>query len=200
MSRLLVQLLLALAPIGAYAWWLLGPVRAALARGERLGTALSLLAGLLVLALVEGLLFKLYLLPSWARSLSERLYAGSYLPEDDPLARLARRISAENRPDLLPELVRLVEADPQRVRAWLELARLLDEAHDTPQAAEKLLQGSRAVRRREDAALLIWRAAVLLGKNTQLAPKARPLLEQLASSYPDTAYGQLAAERLGKQA
>lgn len=195
MLRLLAQLLLILAPLGAYVWWLLVPVRHALARGERLQTILMQLGGLAALALVEGLIFKFLILPRMAGALSERFYAGSYLPEDDPLALLARKISTENRTDLLPELTRLVEADPRRVRAWLELARLLqDHLHDTPGAVRRLLQGAESVRRKEDTALLLWRAASLLRKHTTLAPQATPLLEKLATHYPDTAYGQLAAK------
>lgn len=201
MLRLLAQLLLILAPLGGYIWWLLAGVGQELARGERLNTVLMLLAGLLVLVVVEALLFKLYLLPSWARALSERLYAGSYFPEDDPLARLARQIAVENRPDLLPELTHLVLADPTRVRAWLELARLLeDTAHDTPQAAERLLQGAEAVRRAEDSALLLWRAASLLQKHTELAAQASPILARLARQYPDTAYGKMAQNRTHNEA
>ena len=200
MRRILAQLLLVLVPLGAYIWWLLVVVGRKLARGEQLGTVLMLLGGLLALVVVEALIFKLYLLPLWARGLSERLYAGSYFPEDDPLASLARKISTENRPDLLPELTRLVEADPHRVRAWLELARLLvDTRHDTPQAVQSLLRGAKAMRRDEDAALLLWRAATLLQKDPGLATKAASLLAELAEQYPATAYGKLAANRLKNQ-
>lgn len=204
MRRLLAQLLLVLAPLGCYVWWLLAIVGRELARGERLGTVLMMLAGLLALAVVEGLIFKLYLLPCWARSLSERLYGGNYFPEDDPLARLARKIDAEQRPELIPEFIRLVEADPCRVRAWLELARLLAD-HDAPQAVQRLLQGAdilaarrRSHSQREDAALLLWRAATLSQKHPELAAQAPPILQRLASQYPDTAYGKLALKKAGK--
>lgn len=197
MLRYAAQLLLVLAPLGGYVWWLLVYVRRALAQGEGLHTVAMMLGGLLVLVVVEGVLFKLYLLPAWARGLSERLYGGSYLPEDDPLAMLARKMEVEKRPELLPELIRLVEADPFRARAWLELARVL-QGEDPAQAAKHLQRGAEMMAHRhsrssqEDAALLLWRAAMLLQKHAHLAPQAQDVLQQLADRYPNTAYGKLA--------
>lgn len=203
MLRLLARLLLVLAPLGLYAGWIHGAVLRKLARGETLDMVLMLLAGLLLLAVVEGLLFKLYLLPTWARGLSERLYAGHYLPEDDPLARLTRQMEKENRPDLIPELIRMVEADPCRVRAWLELARFL-EPRDPAEAARRLLRGAELIAAhnrfsrsgKEDAALLLWRAAALMQKHSSLASQASPTLAKLAEQYPATAYGKLAQKTL----
>lgn len=196
MRRFVAQALLVLAPIAVYAWWIAVPVQKQLERGDLFHVVLFLLGGLAVLALSEGIIFKKCVLPALARFVSERLYAGSYSTEDDPFACLARKIALENRPDLLPQLAALAEADPLRVRAWLELARLLDElAHDPSQAVECLLQGADAVRRKEDAALLIWRAVTLLEKQPDHASRAGALRERLISLYPGTAYGKLAARR-----
>ena len=196
MQRILLLLLLALAPLGAYVLWVLRVVQREMGQGFSLGGIVMLLAGLGVLAVVEGLIFKFFLLPRMAGALSERFYAGSYFPEDDPLALLSRKISAENRPELLPELARLVESDPHRARAWLELARLhVDLRRDIPEASRCLLQGAAAMRNREDAAMLTWRAAVLLEKSAEHAAQAPPLYQKLAEQYPATAYGKLAAQR-----
>lgn len=205
MLRIFAQLLLVLLPLSAYVCWLLYYVQRALSRGERWETALMVLGGLLALTVVEGLLFKLYLLPTWARALSERLYAGSYLPQDDPLAALVHQIESKKRPELIPDLIRLVESDPYRVRAWLELARLLEPV-DAPQAVHHLLRGaeiiaSRRLRSRssrEDTALLLWRAATLSQKYADLAHRAPAILEQLTAQYADTAYGKHALKHSGK--
>lgn len=201
MVRFAAQLIALFLPLYAFGLWAMGPVRRYfyVEQGQWLIGIIYLLAGLAVLALVEGVLLKLWLLPGWARFLSERLYAGSYLPENDPLATLARRIAAEHRHDLLPELIRMVEADPCRVRAWLELARLLeDELHDIPQAVQQLLRGAKAVPEAEDAALLMWRAATLSQKHETTAPRAASLFRSTADLYPLTTYGKLAAARCSK--
>ncbi len=153
-----------------------------------------LLLGLAVMGCAQGLIFKLWLLPAWAGAISERLYAGSYFPEDDPIASLAAQIFSQHRPDLIPELERLVLADASRTRAWLELARALElEAHDHPRAAEALQRGAKAVKDRDDAAMLLWRAFVLLNKNPTTKKEANALLEHLRSEYSSTTYGRLAA-------
>lgn len=201
MRRFFARLLLVLFPLAAYIGWLLLCVQKELVRSIKNGSALDfilmLLGGLLVLVVLEALIFKFYILPICARYISERVYAGSYFTDDDPLASLARKIESENRTDLLPQLVQLVEADPRRVRAWIELARILEDSlHDTPQAVRRLLQGAEAVRRKEDAALLIWRAASLLRKHDQQPIQASQLLERLVRDFSSTAYGKLAAHSL----
>lgn len=203
MLRFFARLLLALAPLGAYIGWVRYAVLGKLARGETLEMLLMLLAGLAALAVVEGLLFKFYLLPAWAHALSERLYGGHYFPEDDPLAQLTRRMEAAPHPDLIPQLTRLAEADPCRVRVWLELARFL-EPQSPAEAARCLLRGAELIAAhkrfsrsaKEDAALLLWRAAVLLRKHSELAPQASPILTRLRQLYPATAYGKLARKSL----
>ena len=196
MIRILARLLILLAPIGAYVCWVLGPVQQHLRPSSPTLGILLMLAGLAVLAAIEGALLKLWLLPLMARTMSETLYAGTYLPENDPLACLVHKISAEHRPELIPELERLVQSDRRRTRAWLELARLQEsELHDLPRAAETLLQGAGAVKSPEDAALLIWRAASLYEKHEPLAHKAPTLHRQLIEQYPHTQYGALAKRR-----
>lgn len=196
MIRFLWQLLVVLAPIGAFAWWALGPVQTHLYHGSASVGILLLLAGLGVLTLVEGLLFKLWLLPSWAHSLSIRFSSGSYVPADDPLVQLVQSLSREPDPARLQQLIRLVGADPHRVRGWLELARVLEEAfQDAPAAVDKLLLGAQTVRNQEDAALLMWRAATLCERHASLADRAQPLLADIARQFPDTNYGRLAASR-----
>ena len=194
MPRLFAYLLVVLAPLGAFAWWVMGPVQARLYHGSPTMGILLMLAGLAALALVEGALFKFWLIPLCARVMSERFSSGSYLPEDDPLVRLVAEVSQD--PQRLPELVRLVESDPQRTRGWLELARMMER--DAPaQAVEKLCQGAQKLRHnKEEAALLMWRAITLAEKHPELAEKASTLLSELASAYPETSYGQLALKRV----
>ena len=200
MLRILARIAAICAPLVAFIWWLLGPVQHHLHAEESAAFSgiLYMLIGMAVLVLVEGLMIKFWLLPLIARAVSERFYAGSYLPENDPLARLVSEIAEHHRHDLLPELERTVSADPRRVRGWLELARLLEgEFADPKRAVDTLLRGAEALRRRkEDAALLIWRASTLSGHHPQTSPHARHIMRDLVSLYPDTTYGRIAAERL----
>lgn len=197
MLRFFGQVLLLLVPVGAFAWWAKGPVQHYMYHGAVTKGILLMLAGLAFLALVEGVLLKLWLLPRWAYILSERFSSGSYLPEDDPLVQLVQRIAREQERSLLPELTRMVESDPRRVRGWLELARVQAEVfRDAPEAVAKLLQGARAVRNKEDAALLMWRAATLCEQKAELADRSQEILAELARKFPATSYGQLASERV----
>lgn len=201
MIGFLARLLVLLAPIGAFTLWVTGPVQQQLYHHSVTLGIVMLLGGLAVLAALEGALLKFWLLPLMARRISEQLYAGSYLPENDPLAMLAQKITEEHRPELIPELEHIVHADPRRTRAWLVLSQLIEaELHDAPRAVEVLLQGAAALKRnREDAALLIWRAATLCHKHASLEAKAATLHRQLAEQYPHTQYGRLAAQRVGSE-
>lgn len=193
--RILFRLGIISLPLVALIFWLLGPVQHHIARGSLTGIAYMLL-GIAVFALAEGVLFKFWLLPILAQFVSERLYAGSYLPENDPLAQLISEITRHHRPDLLPELEKLVQADPRRVRGWLELARLQETLLNNPaEASSTLLKGADAVHNQEDAALLMWRAITLNERHTSRAHLAPPLISELTRRYPNTNYGRLAAKR-----
>ena len=197
MRRLINRLLIIFAPLGAFIFWITGPVQQHFARGEGLVSILLMLAGLAVFVLIEALLLRYWFLPVCARAMSEKLYAGSYFAQDDPLMLISRQISAENRHDLLPHLIRCVEDDPRRVSAWLELARVLhDHIHDSPQAVQCLLRGANAVRRKEDKAFLLWRAAVMCEKDPAQAFQADEIYRKISDDYPNTAYGKLARKHL----
>ena len=88
------QLLVALVPLAGFAL-ALQPVQERMFGGQATQGLLLLLAVLAVLAVVEGLLFRYWILPRWGDKVAERLYAGSYLPENDALAQLAERIMNE---------------------------------------------------------------------------------------------------------
>lgn len=195
MRHILNQLLIIVAPLALFACWICGPVQGTLAEGDALHAILLMLGGLAVFVFVETLLFKYHFLPLWARMVSERLYGGSYFPQEDPLMCLVHQITTEHRLDLIPELTRAVEGDPRRVSAWLELARVLhDHALDAPQAVQCLLRGAKAVRSKEDKALLLWRAAVMCEKHSELAEQSRSIYQKIVDSYPNTSYGKLAAK------
>lgn len=197
MLRVLARIIVLLLPALGFAFWLLGPVQKYLAQGKGLIGILYMLAGLAVFSAIEIVICKFWLLPLMARSMSERLYAGSYLPEDDPLVVLVERITREHSRELLPELVRMVESDPRRVRSWLELARVLEgEFSDVPEAVRRLLQGAEAVHNKEDAAMLIWRAATMCARHSDRQSEASALFRRVAEQYPNTNYGRLAADRL----
>ena len=198
MLRRLFQLFLVLLPLGLFALVLL-EVRELLSQGQTLRCIATFLAALAVLAFLEGLLFRCWILPSWSRALSERFYAGAYTPDQDALASLISRLSGEHDRQLLPELERLVRRDPRRVRGWLEWARLLaDEFGEPSRAAEVLLEGVRQVSRREDQAMLLCRAAHLFQTRLKEEKRAEELYACAAQRYPHTSYGKLAQSRLSR--
>lgn len=191
--RRFFQLLAALVPLGLFAL-ALQPVQQRLYGGHATQGILLLLAALAILALLEGLLFRYWILPGWSEKMAERLYAGSYLPEDDALARLTERIEREKDAALMPELERLVRSQGWRLRGWLELARLQqDLLHDAPAALKTLESASRCVRDPEDKALLMFRAAQLCRKSLNDPAAARQWWQRAASEYPATVYGRRAA-------
>lgn len=195
MIRRLCQLIVGLIPLYVFLGWALFFVQPQLEK-HTLRALAMLLGGLAVMAIVQGVVFRRWLLPLWAQAISERLYAGSYLPQDDPIASLAATIFSQHRADLIPELEKLVLADPSRTRAWFELARALEmEAHDIPRAAHVLQHGAASVRHNADRAMLLWRAATLLQKEEVHRKEAKDLLARVANEFPNTAYGHLAATR-----
>ncbi len=194
MIRRFFQLIVAFIPLYLFAigmsfWWF-GLVETIS------GWIITLLIGVLLLAIVEGVIFRFWLLPSWAQALSERFYGGNYFPADDPVVSLAQQIIDQHLADRVPELERLVRSDSSRTRAWMELARVTElELKDPQKAAEHMLTGARKVARKEDAAMLMWRAVTLLRKEDRSPSRAEEIRRDLIKRYPKTTYGRLAADR-----
>ena len=164
--------------------------------GRTLNGILLLLGCLAALALVEGLIFRLWILPAWGQSLGERLYGGSYLPEEDELAQLSARIRRTEDASLLPEMQRLVRSQRKRARGWLELARLhRDVAHDDEAALQTLLEGADAVTDPEEKAMFLYRAGALAADTLQSPTRAAEYFSRAATRHPKTAYGKHAAAR-----
>lgn len=192
MLRLLFQLVVAMVPLGAFVA-VLPLVQQRLYGGQTTLGILMLLGALALLAVLEGLLFRYWILPDWSSHMAERLYAGSYSRDDDALACLVERIEREKNKELMPALARIVRAQSWRTRGWLELARLqLELLHDSQAALHSLELGSSAVKNREDAALLMYRAARLCEQSLHDDAAARTWLQKVVSAYPDTVYGQRA--------
>lgn len=190
------KLLVVLLPVGAFAL-ALQPVQKLMFGGEATQGIILLLVALVLLAVVEGLLFRYWVLPGWGEKMSERLYAGSYTPENDALARLVERLVNEKDAALLPELRALVLRQPRRLRGWLELARLQQELqHDAAASVATLEEAATAVREPEDAAMLLYRAGSLCESALQNPARAREIWQRAADVYPTTVYGAKAAARL----
>ena len=185
-----------LLPVGLFVGVLL-KVRSLFDAGEAMLGIGVMLGALAVLAVWEGLLIRYLVLPSWGRKLGERLYAGSYTPDEDPIVALAARIRQEHATSLLPELEALVLRDARRVRGWTELAALFaDEAGDLRAALQALLTGAGKAADKQDRAMLLYRAAHFCQSRLADRQQARELLQQAATRYPSTVYGQKAAREL----
>ncbi len=204
MIRLFFQLVVALIPVYVFA---IGIGISTMALTDAGGTKwsysqwiASMLLGVLVLVVTESFIFRLWLLPKWAQALSERFYGGTYFPTDDPLASLAQLIIDQHCGERVPELEKLVLSDPSRTRGWMELARVAEiELKDLQQAAGYMLTGARKVGRKEDAAMLMWRAVTLLHRDQVSRPRAEEIRRELMQRYPKTTYGRLAAKSPGEQ-
>lgn len=190
------KVLVVLLPVGAFAL-ALQPVQKLMFGGETTQGIILLLVALVLLAVVEGLLFRYWVLPGWGEKMAERLYAGSYTPENDALARLVERLVNEKDTALLPELRALVLRQPRRLRGWLELARLQQELqHDAAASVATLEEAATAVREPEDAAMLLYRAGTLCESALLNMARAREIWQRAADVYPTTVYGAKAAARL----
>ena len=190
------KVLVVLLPVGAFAL-ALQPVQKLMFGGETTQGIILLLVALVLLAVVEGLLFRYWVLPGWGEKMAERLYAGSYTPENDALARLVERLVSEKDTALLPELRALVLRQPRRLRGWLELARLQQELqHDAAASVATLEEAATVVREPEDAAMLLYRAGSLCASALQNMARAREIWQRAADIYPATVYGAKAAARL----
>lgn len=196
MLRFLTRLFILLLPLLLFAGAVL-IVRDELYSGEKLRAILILLAALAILATVEGLLFRYWVLPAWGDRLADKIYAGSYEPGSDELAMLCTRIQQDKDSTLLPQLETLVHQQSGRTRGWLELARLYQLTFEQPQKARDiLLEGAQHASGKEDRALLLFRAAALCEKSLSAPEKARELYQQAAQQFPKTTYGKKAVQKL----
>ncbi len=190
----LVRIVAVLLPLAGFVLAVL-QVRRLMDEGQGLLSLAVLLGALAALALVEGVLFKCWILPPIAGELGERVYAGgNYSPSRDALLVLVERIRETRERSLLPELEQLVLADARRTRGWQEYAHVLQEVFaDTPAALEVLRRGAACVCDKEDRAMLLCRAAHAAQHDSFLA---RELYEEAARKYPNTVYGKLASGKL----
>lgn len=194
MSRFF-QIAAALLPLALFVGGIL-VVRDLFEQGEGRDGIVLMLGLLVALAVCEGLVFKLWLLPAWSRTLSERVYSGSYTPDQDALVVLIGRIRQEKDRLLLEDLARLVRQDATRARGWMEWAALLeDDFHDNDEALNVLLEGAACMRRKEDKAMFLYRAAHLCETRMGNVGRARELYGEAADKFPRTAFGRQAAGR-----
>jgi len=154
------------------------------------------LGAVVVLTIWMTVLIRCSVLPAVGQAIGERVYGGSYLPDEDPLVVLATRIRREHESSLLPEFEALVRREPFRARAWTELASLRgDEFGDFRGAREALMRGAEMVEEAEDRAFLLYRAAGVCERRLGDAAGARELYNRAAECYPATAYGRKAAQK-----
>ncbi len=186
-----------LLPLAAFAWVTLH-VRGMMDEGQGLQALAWMLGALVILALVEGVLFKCWILPPLAHRLGEQLYAGgSYAPAQDRLLVLAEQIRAGKDRSLLGELEAAVQAESRRARSWQELAHVQHEVFgDAAAALASLRRGVEQVRDCEDRAMLLCRAAYLAANSLGDAAQAQELYQEAARRYPRTAYGKFARARV----
>lgn len=198
MFAFLRALFILLLPVLVFAAVLLLPVREYIGSGDRgvLGI-IVFLADLAALTVAEGLLFRYWLLPRLGEAVGERVYGGSYVPEEDTLVCLAARIRETRDRGLLPELRALVLAQPGRVRGWTELAHLHQDLFDDPRTAlDTLLEAEAHVRNKEERAMLLVRAAQLCEGSLHDPAAAQTYYARAAERYPRTVYGRQAAKRM----
>lgn len=197
MLSFLRTLSILLLPVLVFAAVLLLPVR------EMIGTEDKGVLGIIVfladlggLTLTEALLFRYWLLPRLGEAVGERVYGGSYVPEEDALVRLTARIRETRDRELLPELHAMVLAQPRRVRGWTELAHVYLDLFDDPRAAlETLVEGETRVRNKEERAMLLVRAAQLCDNALHDKAAAQEYYARAAEHFPRTVYGKQAAEK-----
>lgn len=192
--RILFILLL---PVLVFAAVLVLPVREMIGSEDKgvLGI-IVFLADLGGLTLTEALLFRYWLLPRLGEAVGERVYGGSYVPEEDALVRLTARLRETRDRELLPELRALVLAQPRRVRGWTELAHIYQDLFDDPRAAlETLVEGETHVRDKEERAMLLVRAAQLCESTLHDKEAAQQYYARAAERFPRTVYGKQAAAK-----
>lgn len=197
MRAFFINLILICLPLAGLVRVLLGPVQRLMAEGKGLPATGLMLGAVAIMAVLEALIFYKRILPALSHRVTERLYSGNYAAENDPLVALADRMREENDRSLLPQLEALVEQDPGRVRSWLELARLRqDVCGDLSGALNALVQGAGRVTRKEDRAMLLYRAAQFCENHLHTPSQAQEYLRESARKYPRTTYGKKAKQRL----
>lgn len=186
-----------LLPVLCFAAVLLLPVREFIGSEDKgvLGIVVFL-ADLAALTLAEGLLFRYFLLPRLGEAVGERVYGGSYVPEEDALVQLTARVRETRDRELLPELRAMVLAQPRRVRGWLELARIYQDIFDDPRTArDTLTEGESRLRDKEERAMLLVRAAQLCEGALHDPAAAQEFYARAAERFPRTVYGRQAAAK-----
>ena len=198
--HVVLRALAVLLPVALFVLWVISledEYAAAHGGREIIVVVLKALGALVVLVALLAVMLRRWLLPLFGHKVSEALYAGTYLPGEDPLVVLVARIADEADATLLPELEALVMSDAGRLRGWQELARLLLEVfQDAKASRDTLLRGAEHVRGKEDKALLLYRAGRLSESRLNDASTARHCFEQAAARFPKTVYGRLAAQHL----
>ncbi len=198
MLSFLRTLFILLLPVLVFAAVLVLPVREMIGSEDKgvLGI-IVFLADLGGLTLAEALLFRYWLLPRLGEVVGERVYGGSYVPEEDALVRLTARLRETRDRELLPELRALVLAQPRRVRGWTELAHVYQDIFDAPRTAlETLVEGETRVRNKEERAMLLVRAAQLCESALHDKDAAQQYYGRAAECFPRTIYGKQAAAKL----
>lgn len=172
-------------------------VRSLIDAGDARHALFIMLGALALLALWEGLLLKCWLLPLWGQALGERVYGGTYTPDEDALVALSARIRRERASALMPDFEAMVQRDASRLRSWTELADLHALVWgDRSAALQALLRGAEQVAAAEDRAYLLWRAAVFCENHLHDIAEANRLYARAAELYPRTAYGVQAAKKI----
>lgn len=198
MSRTKLILLL-LVPLLLFALGLLY-VDARFEEGDVLRAIGSLVLLLALLATVEGVILRRFVIPFWGEKVAERIYAGSYVPDEDPLVQLSEKVRATQDAALLAKLEKAVRAQGWRYRGWMELAAIQRDVFANPAAACSALQeGAQAVEDPQDAAMLLYRAAHVAQDAMHDATLANSLRHKAAADFPQTVYGRKAAAELPAQ-
>lgn len=186
----------ALLPLVAFALGLLW-VDHLFTEGEGLRGICWLIGMLALFALVEGIYLRRVLIPLWGEKMAERIYAGSYVPDDDALVQLADKVRESRDDALLARLEKEVRGQGWRYRGWMELATIQRDVFSNPAAACHTLQeGAKAVDDPQDAAMLLYRAAHVAEASVRDASLAESLRRKAAADYPETVYGRKAAAEL----
>lgn len=194
MRKLLIRLLVIAFPALAFLCLLEAVVLPLYARGDTWGALAYAFAGVLVLAVWEGLAFRCWLLPLFGKAVSSAVYGGGYTAQADPVLAMAARIRAARDASLLPAMIALVHDDAARARGWTELASLYEEVfHNLQDALQCLTDGAQHASSREERAMLLYRAARFRRARMADSIGADELLRRLAKLYPDTVYGRKAA-------